>query len=73
MLPGEHPCKACGCPIALVPGPNGTNIPLDLRSPVYRIERNLLGEVTCVRAVETYVSHFCSCPKAEQFSRSRRA
>ena len=67
-------CRGCGKKILWGRTAEGKNIPLDALSPVYR-----LGEVTkddqgrdvqmIVRDREAFVSHFCTCPKASQFSR----
>lgn len=58
----DRPCRACGCPLIFVEGPNGKPIPLDKRSPTYEIR-----EGKAVRS-EAMVSHFATCPKAGAFS-----
>lgn len=65
----RRPCKACGCPLALVTGPNGKLIPLDLRSPVYRIGEDLTGADVAERDPKAFVSHFSTCAKASEFSK----
>jgi hypothetical protein len=67
-----RPCRACGCPLRFVPGPNGKPIPLDLRSPVYRVTADLVGAPLAERDTAAYVSHFCSCAKASEFSGAKR-
>lgn len=67
----RRPCKKCGCPLALVPGPNGKTIPLDMRSQVYIITKDLTGEPVA-QPTEAFVSHFRTCPKANDFSGSKR-
>ncbi len=72
MTPGQRPCRKCGCPIALIRGPNGKDIPLDLRSPVYRIVEDMAGETAAQRDTGAFVSHFCTCPAANEFSKGRK-
>jgi hypothetical protein len=67
----QRPCRKCGCPIALVMGENGKHIPLDLRSPVYRIQADLMGAPTAVRDAGAHVSHFSSCSHPDEFRRGR--
>lgn len=69
----QRPCKKCGCPIALIPGENGRHIPLDLRSPVFRIVTDMMGEATAQRDTGAFVTHFCTCPEADAFSSKRKA
>lgn len=66
-------CKECGCPLWFVKTPEGAIIPLDTRSPVYRIHKEGAGEPTAVRVVEHYVSHYRTCPKASSFSKKGKA
>ncbi len=68
----ERPCKACGCPLTIATQANGKPIPLDRRSPVYRFEKDLTGTLVAVRDTTAFVSHFATCPKAEQFSAAKR-
>lgn len=68
----KRPCKACGCPLWLVVGPNGKTIPLDLRSPVYTVGHDLVGAEVAVRSDAAFVSHFTTCPKADTFSKGKR-
>lgn len=62
----QRSCRACGAPLFFAKGPNGKLIPLDMKAPVYRLSP--LTE-TCERATDCHVSHFCTCPKASQFSK----
>lgn len=68
----RRPCRACGCPLLLLTGPNGKAIPLDLRSPVYRLGKDLTGAEVAERDQGAFVSHFCSCPKASEFSKGAK-
>ena len=63
----QRPCKACGCPLMFVKTPDGKTMPLDVRAHVYKVENGV-----AVRIQERYVSHFFTCPKANQFSGSNR-
>jgi hypothetical protein len=65
----RRPCKACRCPLHLVVGPNGKLIPLDERSPVYRVTTDMLGNPVAERVPDVFVSHFATCPKANDFSK----
>lgn len=67
-----RPCRACGCPLALVTGPNGKKIPLDLRSPVYTIVKDLMGMATAEPMPDFFVSHFKTCAKAGDFSGAKK-
>lgn len=67
-----RPCRGCGCPITIATQANGKSVPLDRRSPVYRLEKDLTGNVVAVRDVGAFVSHFCTCPTADQFSKAKR-
>lgn len=71
-IPGQRPCKGCGKPIVVAKQADGIPIPLDLTAPVYRYEPDFTGELVATRDVGAYVSHFASCPKADQFSASKR-
>ena len=61
-------CRACGKKLAFAVGPNGKTIPLDMVAPVYRLD----GDVA-VRAEGHYVTHFATCTKPNDFSRSKEA
>lgn len=61
-------CKACKAPLAIVMGPNGKRIPLDLRAPVYSISEDMTGAAVAMPHQSAHVSHFSSCPRANEFS-----
>lgn len=69
MNPLTRPCRACRTPIAFVPGPNGRDIPLDLRAPVYEIVTDMTGAQVARPVERVHVSHFSTCPAADQFSK----
>jgi len=72
----REPCKACGCPIEKVYGPNGKFIPLDMRAPTYwtfaatPTKENPSGVVAQKSAA--HVSHFATCSDPKRFSASRK-
>lgn len=63
------PCKGCQKPIAWGTTAEGKRIPLDTRPPVYRVVVDIdSGEIVeCVRDKECFVTHFATCPKANEF------
>lgn len=65
-------CKKCGCPLAFVVGPNGKHIPLDVRTAVYSIGRDLTGAPLAQRIQGAHPTHFATCPKADSFSSKSR-
>lgn len=71
-MPQERKCKACGKPLAFVRGETGKIIPLDRVAPVYEVTKDLVGEVVAKRCGPgVMVSHFSTCPKANNFSGKR--
>lgn len=69
-------CKGCGAEILWAKNENGKMMPLDAKAPVYVLTiRNDMGtEARCQRAEKgrAFVSHFATCPKANEFSGSKR-
>lgn len=65
-------CKGCGKPLIFARDAEGKIHPLDPRPPTYRLERDMTGAEIAVR-VDALVSHFATCPKANDFSAGRRA
>lgn len=69
-------CKGCGREIVwALNSETGKRVPLDPMAPVYfLIERSREdGGNECQRApAQMYVSHFATCPQANDFSGSRR-
>lgn len=59
-------CKGCGKEIRWAVDMNtGARIPLDAKPlEVYVI----VGDGSCCKAPPSYISHFKTCPKADQFS-----
>lgn len=70
----DRVCKLCGCPLHFAKNSgSGARLPLDLRAHIYCIvyDRTAPGqETTVVRTELCYVSHFFTCPFADQFSAS---
>jgi hypothetical protein len=63
-----RPCKLCNRDLIFaVNRATGKTIPLDAKAHVYRVV-----ESDAIRAEDYYVSHFFTCPEANQFSGSRK-
>ena len=78
----ESICKGCGARIVWARC-ESTTIPLDPRAPVYRVRETGSGRNAALEAermprtiedhtVAFLVSHFATCPKANQCSASRK-
>jgi hypothetical protein len=78
------PCKGCGKPIIFARLPNGGTVPLDVKAPVYRLAMLPLEEQIIAHAIrsndaaeinvgDVYVTHFSTCSKANEFSKSKKA
>lgn len=65
-------CSKCRCPLAIVMGPNGKRIPLDLRAQVYVIGQDLAGLPLAMPSQNAHATHFATCPKASEFSAARK-
>jgi hypothetical protein len=59
----------CGAPLIFARSENGVVVPLDRKAPVYRVTREGTGQFRAVRDVTSLVSHFCTCPKANEVKR----
>ena len=80
VKPIPRPCRLCGVALDFIPGPTsapGTWIPVVKVKAVYVVAATLDGE----RVLEKWeggagqdirISHFETCPHADQFSRSKR-
>ena len=67
-------CRGCGAPIVWALTHTGARIPLDPRSPVYELGHEYGTDglpVARVAGERFLVSHFRTCPKADEFSRTR--
>ncbi len=62
------PCRACGAPIVFVPTPTGHSVPLDATPE----KRFVIGEDNIARQVDTYISHFATCPEAARFRKPKK-
>lgn len=60
-------CKGCGAAIVWGTTEDGKTIPLDPKPPVYRF--NQYGRI---EKVDASVTHFATCPKANDFSASQK-
>ena len=66
-------CKGCGKKITWGETEEGKMIPLDPRPPVYEVwMRANDGKTFIKRRTDCYVSHFATCPNANEFSGSKR-
>lgn len=66
-------CRDCGKLILWGETLDGKRIPLDMRPPIFRIIRTQNGLVTLVERMENAgVSHFATCPRANDFSSAKR-
>lgn len=76
--PRTVPCGSatrpgCGKPIVWGLDPQGKAIPLDPSAPVYRVMRHDSGGRPLIeRDRGAMVSHFATCPKANEFSKSQK-
>ena len=74
-------CKGCGKSIVWGTDPHGQRIPLDPRSPVYRLlpapayatDDDRVGIVLVERDPTAMVPHSVTCASANDFSRRKRA
>lgn len=66
------PCRGCGRPIVWAKSPDGSKkYPLDPRAPVFEVSG--VDPVLIAKISPTaYVSHFATCPNADEFSKSKR-
>ncbi len=72
-----RPCKRCGLPITFIRGPSGKVIPAQRVRRVFFLGIDLAGtpELSTTAfsgARETFVSHFETCPFANEFSKSTK-
>lgn len=65
-------CRGCGAEIIWAKNENDKLIPLDAKAPVYvlTIREGMGHETRCQRAEKgrAFVTHFATCPKANEFS-----
>lgn len=64
-------CKGCGKEIVWAVTAEGRKIPLDPRPPVYSLIDTPRGK-EAVRTTLAMVSHFSTCPNANDFSGSKK-
>lgn len=68
-------CKGCGAEMVWAVNPaTRKRIPLDIKPPVYIAIELPTGEVEALRCDDGVygVSHFATCPKANEFSGGKR-
>lgn len=70
----KRDCEKCGCPLGFGETFDHKIIPLDLRAPVYCVTGEK-GPGYCDGVVRThmaFVSHFATCPHANEFSNKNK-
>lgn len=67
----ESRCQGCGKKVVFAEDDNGKTQILDAVAPVYHVSKD---QTRCIRAEKGkfMVSHFSTCPKADQFSKSKK-
>ena len=60
-------CKGCHKKMIWATTPEGKKIPLDAKAPVYLVEQDGEGTYRAIRQEDTFVTHFATCPKANDF------
>lgn len=65
-------CRGCSVMVLFAKNETGKVIPLDTQAPTYEIKTDLLGQQVAIRTDTVYVSHFSTCPKANDFSKGKR-
>lgn len=60
-------CRSCGAAIVWATSTNGRPTPLDAKTE----RRIVIGSDDVARVVDTYVSHFTTCPNAAQHRKSK--
>lgn len=70
-------CRGCSIPISFYVGPKGNTIPLQRVRTVYVLGEDMLGAPDLQRSTITdgsepvFVSHFETCPNADQFTKKK--
>lgn len=67
----QRECSKCGAPLLFLKTAEGKTIPLDLRAPVFGVAE-YQGQKEAVRTTMHFVSHFSTCPYANEFSKSKK-
>lgn len=67
-------CRGCGATIVWVETPGRVRVPIDPRPPIYRYNLDTgQGQKIERGLTDAYgVSHFATCPKANEFSKSKK-
>ena len=63
-------CSSCGAEIIWAKTPAGKNMPLDAKPETRWIAEGGGGQESTCRPVQVRVSHFSTCPNADQHRRS---
>lgn len=67
------PCRGCGKPVVFAKDPDGKWQVLDNVAPVWKQVGIKNGAPYVIREPKAMVSHFSTCPKADDFSGGRRS
>ena len=65
-------CKGCGKKVIFAVDTEGKTQILDAIAPVFYAYVNSSGKNDCVRDEQAFVTHFATCPAANQFSKSAK-
>lgn len=66
-------CRGCGKQIVWAEDKNGKKIPLDPAPPVYEFTHDqMINKTVCNKLDRAAVSHFATCPNANDFSGSKK-
>lgn len=74
-MSSDRPCKRCGVALRFVKSLSGSTLPLQRVRNVYVVDADLTGEELANPIVvdkPIYVSHFETCPHANEFSHGRK-
>lgn len=69
-MPDAGTCRSCNAAILWVKTESGKSMPLDAKSEK-RVVIVGAGALESVQVVDTYVSHFSTCPNAAQHRKAR--
>ena len=65
-------CHGCNKEIVWAQTKDGVRIPLDPRAPVYRLLGDSRDPAPVIRDKTAMVSHFATCPNANEFSGKKK-
>lgn len=71
-LPVDGTCKSCGAPVIWGKTEQGRAIPLDAK-PLKRFVAVTTGTPPLMKLLDTYATHFFTCPEAKKHRKARQA